>query len=212
MFYPNWAEEIFSEATKNLSFSFLSEQALKFLFAGNVGTAQDLSRIISAFSSTEIKNLNFQFVIAGGGRDLNNMIELVKLLNLETKIVFTGQLELDAMPSLYQECDILVLSLKDDYILNKTLPGKLQSYMLAGKPILSLANGEANNLITKCSAGLAANPSNINEIETAILDFMNMSLIERKKYGDNGKRYCLENFARKKMISRMENLIRTVGN
>ena len=44
-----------------------------------------------------------------------------------------------------------------------TIPGKFQTYCSAGKPIISLAKGEVNNLVDDINAGVTGESDNLDE-------------------------------------------------
>ena len=66
------------------------------------------------------------------------------------------------MPKWFAQADALIISLTDKYCL--TLPGKFQSYIKTGKPLLGSLNGEARELIDEFRIGCTANPDNVDEI------------------------------------------------
>ena len=47
------------------------------------------------------------------------------------------------MSLFYNYSSYLFLSLKDTPVFSYTLPGKIQSYMSSGKPIVGIVNGES---------------------------------------------------------------------
>ena len=44
------------------------------------------------------------------------------------------------MPSLYKIADVMLVTLEDKPYANMTIPGKVQSYMAVGKPIIGAIN------------------------------------------------------------------------
>ena len=60
-------------------------------------------------------------------------------------VKFCGRQPRAEMPNWFAKADALIISLTDQYCL--TLPGKFQSYIKTGKPLLGILNGEARELI-----------------------------------------------------------------
>ena len=64
-----------------------------------------------------------------------------------------GRHPLERMPSFYQHADALLVSLKDEPIFAMTIPGKLQSYLAAGIPIVAMLNGEGSEVVQALGIG-----------------------------------------------------------
>ena len=80
-----------------------------------------------------------------------NFIESeIKRLRLEETFILLGRYPVEEMPSFFVHADIMLLSLKDDYIFSLTIPCKLQSYMAFGKPVLSMMSGIGSTICGKC--------------------------------------------------------------
>ncbi len=107
------------------------------LFAGNIGTAQSVSTIVEA--AIILKDEKVHFHIVGDGIELENLKK--QAAGLEN-ITFYGRKPLEEMPKYYEMADAMLVTLTDDPIISLTLPGKVQTYMAAGKPIVGAINGE----------------------------------------------------------------------
>ena len=82
-------------------------------------------------------------------------------------VKFCGRQPRAEMPKWFAQADVLIISLTDRYSL--TLPGKFQSYIKTGKPLLGILNGEARELIEEYNIGHVASPGDVKEISTAFL-------------------------------------------
>ena len=127
------------------------------MFAGNMGVPQNLENVIEGFKRAELANAELWLV--GGGV----MFEPLKEKYGETSGVrFCGRQPRADMPKWFAQADALIISLTDKYCL--TLPGKFQSYIKTGKPLLGFLNGEARELIDEFRIGRTSNPVNVDEI------------------------------------------------
>ena len=57
------------------------------------------------------------------------------------------------MPRYYAMADAMLVTMQKDPVLSLTLPGKVQSYMAAGKPIIGAIDGEAKRMIEQTQCG-----------------------------------------------------------
>jgi glycosyltransferase involved in cell wall biosynthesis len=83
----------------------------------------------------------------------------------------------------------LLVTLKNDRFISYTLPGKIQSYMAAGKPIIGAINGEAKQVIEASGCGLCCPAEDYQALADIIRQFVcepekhsEFSLSSRKYY------------------------------
>lgn len=131
-----------------------------FMFAGNMGVPQDLPNVIEGFVKAGLPDAELWLV--GGGV----MLEPLKEKYGEAKGVrFCGRQPRAEMPNWFAKADALIISLTDQYSL--TLPGKFQTYIKTGRPLLGFINGEARELIEENDIGFTAAPDDIDAISNA---------------------------------------------
>jgi glycosyltransferase involved in cell wall biosynthesis len=66
--------------------------------------------------------------------------------------------------------------------------------MNAGRPIIASINGETARVIKEAGAGLICPAEDHKALAARIIQFFNMSESERDMFGNNSKRYFLENY------------------
>ena len=102
---------------------------------------------------------------------LSNTDILIESKNLNSKVSFIEQVNIDLIPSIVSKADSLFLSLKRDPIFSKTVPAKLQTYMAMGKPIIGVLEGEAAKLIIDSDCGIVEESYNYEELAKKINNF-----------------------------------------
>jgi len=120
------------------------------MFAGNIGKSHSLDTVIRA--AEILKDEKIRFHIVGSGSDLERIKLLAKGKKLEN-IIFYGRRPLEEMPDLYRSADAMLITLKIDPVLSNTLPGKVQTYMACGKPIIGAIDGETAKVIKESGCG-----------------------------------------------------------
>jgi glycosyltransferase involved in cell wall biosynthesis len=206
-YFPNWAEEIFTSMTSdNCAPEILKgKNDFVILFAGNVGEAQGFDSVIEAARITKNQK-NIKWVVIGKGRDWSRIKQKIKNLKLSS-VEMLGQFPLERMREFYGSADAMLICLKSDPLFSLTVPGKLQTYFMARKPILGMIDGEAKNLIDIAKAGFSTAAEDHIGLARNALNMANLSKLERDKMGQNGREYCIRNFNRKKIIDSLETLI-----
>jgi glycosyltransferase involved in cell wall biosynthesis len=176
------------------------------LFAGNIGEGQDMPAILNAVESLR-ENKTIRWLIVGDGRRSDWLRKEVARRGLQDNILLLGRFHLDRMPSFYAHADALLVSLKKDPVFSLTIPGKVQSYLMAGIPILGMLDGEGAQVITDSNAGLVCAAGNSGGLASAVLEMLALSVDQRKQLGVNGRDFALKEFSRGLLMDKLEVLL-----
>lgn len=132
------------------------------------------------------------------------MAEQVALRDLGDCVHLMGQFPSSIMPAFFAEAEVMLATLKKDPAFALTVPGKIQSYMACGKPIVAALEGEGARLVRDSGAGLTCAPEDPDALAKAILAMHALPREEREAMGLLGKQYCEANFAREMLVDRLE--------
>jgi len=187
---PQYADNVFTVSPVAKSTS----TKKNFVFSGNTGKAQDVETILNAAHSL-LNEKDIQITIAGDGPDFLKIQKMVSGLNL-TNVTLCGRLPLEDMPSLYSQATCFLITLCPKEFASLVIPGKTQSYLAYGKPVIGAANGSLNKLINEdAQCGFCVASGDAVGLSKAILRFAKMSSDELRIFGDRGHRYYQENFS-----------------
>lgn len=183
-------------------------EQLNIVFTGNIGASQNLDVLIEAVM--KIKNeKGFKVTIVGSGSDLARLQEKVVQQGLSHLVHFTGRQPKEKMPEYYEMADFCFLSLRDEGAVSWTIPGKLQEYMSAGKPILAAINGDAKFVIEDSRCGVCVDYNDTDELAKTILKYSSRKE-ELKQFGVNAREYYLKHFTLNKHVDALENALREI--
>ena len=209
VYFPNWSDDVRNPAANNNEYDMPLPVQLPagfiVMFTGNIGVAQDFETVLNAAEELK-KHQDIHWVILGNGRRFDWLNQQVKTRKLETCVHVLGRYPIETMPSFYQHADTLLAILKKEPIFEYTVPGKIQSYMASGKPIIAALEGEGARLIDKSLAGISCSSQNSALLANSVLRMYQMSENERIQMGLNGYQYFKQNFERKNLISELEQL------
>lgn len=198
--FPNWAEGLFenddSESSNNRKFTII--------FAGNVGDAQDFESVVLAAKKLKYAKVNVVFSIIGDGRKLQWLKDEINESRLQDYFNLYGQHPLESMPQFYSKADVALVSLKDISIFEKIIPGKVQSYMVAKLPILSMLNGEGRKVIEAAGCGLTCKSSDYRGLADNIVKLTKLPKIQLLQLGQNGYAYAKLNFDKELLVNKLE--------
>lgn len=204
---PQYAEDIFMETRCKTSSDSKSNKTYNFVFAGNIGDMQSVETIIKAAHELCDYN-NIFFHIVGDGSKLNECKALSNELGLKN-IKFFGRKPVTEMPSFYELADAMLVTLKDNKTLSYTLPGKVQSYMAAGKPIIGAICGETERVIEEAKCGLICKAEDYQSLAKLILEFCKSD--QTILMSHNAHKYYEENFDKNKFIDLLEKELINLG-
>jgi colanic acid biosynthesis glycosyl transferase WcaI len=209
-YFPNWAEDFYQSTEparpKTLPADFNFPQGTIITYAGNIGTAQDIENIAEAIKlCKQVSNLTFIFL--GDGRQKDWFEKKIAQEKLSDKVKLLGRFPPSDMPYFFKNSDAFLVTLKDEDIFSKTLPGRVMSFMAAGKPLITAAAGETDSVVSKSHSGLSVPAGNPQALAEAIQKFMVLSQDEKKQMAVNSKKYFSDYFTREKVYPRLKNLI-----
>jgi glycosyltransferase involved in cell wall biosynthesis len=210
IYFPNWAEDVFidSEVTAiDLSSYGVDESALKIMYAGNIGEAQDPENILKAIELVSKSGYPVNWLFVGEGRKFEWMKNSMERMNLKQQVYFLGQHPVEQMPSFFRAADVMFLSLKNQKIFTYTAPAKLQAYMASSKPVLAMISGEGADIIRNAECGLAGEAGDSQSLFQNTKKFAQMSSQDRETLGKNGHTFYKKYFSKEKAMQTITSLV-----
>lgn len=206
VYYPSWAESVFTgEAVAAAPEVPMAPECFSIMFAGNIGDAQDFPAILAAAEHLK-GNAGVRWLIVGDGSKAAWVAEQIRVRGLERSVLMLGKFPVERMPALYAHADALLVSLKNEAIFAMTIPGKLQSYLAAGIPVLAMLNGEGGEIVREGGAGLSCAAGDSIGLAAAVLQLAALSPEQRAAMGRNGRRLTDTEYSRDVLVGRFEQL------
>jgi len=204
-FFPNWYEpeycfdNIYTEEVVHNKLP----RGFRVMFAGNIGVAQDFGTILAAAEKLR-EYPDIHWVVIGDGRRYNWVMQQITLRGLSNTMHLLGRYPSKAMPGFFSQADVMLVTLKRDPIFALTVPGKIQSYMACGRPIIAALDGEGGKLVSESGAGLSSPSEDVEALAKSVLAMYRMPQEQREEMGRLGKKYCEMNFEREMLIDQLE--------
>ncbi len=210
-YFPSWSESEFDLASVEAAPEVAPSHAtFTIMFAGNVGDAQDFPAILAAAEVLK-DNPAIRWLIVGNGRLSDWVAGEISARGLDHCFTLLGRFPVERMPSFFKHADALLVSLKDQPIFSMTIPGKLQSYLAAGMPLLAMLNGEGSDVVERADAGLTCAAGDYRGLAAAIQRMASLSTEQRLAMGRNGLRASVEQFDRSILITQLESWLDGLG-
>lgn len=209
-YMPSWAEEVFQDiAMSPVPEIPVAKDSFDVMFAGNIGEAQDFPCILGAAEILK-PYLNIRWLIVGDGRMRKWVEEEVRRRGLSSQVLLLGRFPVERMPSFFKSAHALLVTLQDKPIFGMTIPGKVQSYLSAGRPLVAALNGEGALLIKESGAGYVVPSGDAVKLADAVLRLSRISANERMAMAENGKKTNEREFKRDVVLERFESALNSV--
>lgn len=177
-----------------------------FVYAGNIGKLQLVDNLISAIKLTDE---NTVLHLMGMGSSLNEVLKRIKDENLEDKVCYHGALKIEEAERYYINADALIVSLKNEGYVGKTIPNKAVQYLKYGRPILGIIDGDAKKMLEEANGSIFSS-ENINDIAKTMKTISIMSKEEKDNLGKNNKTYFDDNLTINKIVDKIENKLKSM--
>ncbi len=206
-YFPSWAEDVFTSAYVEPAPEVPQwDDGFTVVFAGNIGEAQDMPAVLDAAERLK-ENTLIRWIIVGDGRKFAWLQSEVVRRGLYKQILLPGRFPVERMPSFYSHADALLVSLRRDPVFGMTIPGKVQSYLMTGLPLLGMLDGEGAAVIRDAQAGLTCDAGDGAGLAKALRALAAMPRADRNQMGLNGRKFAQQEFGRAELMDRLEALL-----
>ena len=164
------------------------------VYAGNIGKLQLTDLLVEAMKYVKTEDIKLHLM--GMGSELSLIKEKIQKEGLQDKVIYEGAYPIEKAEAYYMNADALVVSLKNEGYVGKTIPNKAIQYMKYGRPLLVVAKGDTYETLKKANGSIFSreNPQEIAEKIDEIC-----ALKEKDQFGLNNKKYFEENFTNEKI-------------
>ena len=202
-YMPQFADDVFAEPLPPKQ----PTKEKQLVFAGNIGKVQAVEVIIEA--ANLLRNEPVHWHIVGDGSNYEGCKELAAKLNLDEKVTFYGRRPLEEMPKFFAMADAMIASIRNNISANDTLPGKVQTYMAAGKPVLGSSIGEMAYVINESKCGLCAPADDPEAFADIVRQFLASPAVD--EMGKAGYAYYQKHFTKKHHMDRLEAMLKELA-
>lgn len=162
-------------------------------YSGNLGHAQDLDVFIELAKKFKKNNNKFVIHIYGEGTQKSYLKSGIIKNKLNDFIKIHNYLKPNLLYKELAKSDFLLITLRGSDAFSKTIPGKFQTYLYFGKPLLVVAKGYLIKKIKDYSLGEYTSPGSYNILYKKILN-LSKNNKKIKMYSQNCKLLYINNY------------------
>ena len=202
-FSPQWsmAQADLSECPINLD-----KTKFNFTFTGNIGTSQNLDKVLIGFNKAFQTNGHLILNIFGDGNNLENLRKIVIDYKIEG-VIFWGRIPQTTMYSILSQSDVLLVSLRPDPLFDLYVPLKFPTYIYCRKPIFAVIGGEVKKIVEENKVGITADPANTDEIANGFSKFAKAEKEILDSYAENTIQLSNKLFNKQIILEKIKTLL-----
>ena len=177
------------------------ESKKNIVYAGNIGTLQLIDKLIEAVKLC--KDKDFVLHLLGTGSQLNSVLAKIKEEGLENRIIYHGKFPIEEVETYFRNADALVVILKENGPVGKTIPNKAIQYMSYERPIIGIIKGDGRDLLAKAKGSIFAD-EDAQSIANAFDKLCSLSEKEKSILGHNNLEYYSNHLTNDRLIQLLE--------
>ena len=203
---PNWVEKTFEAIPQTVEPApevHAYMHTFNVMFAGNIGDAQDFPAVLEAADLLRHRK-DLRWLVVGDGRAADSVRAMIERRGLQECVVLLGRHPPERMPSFFRAASALLVSLRADPVFAMTVPGKVQTYLASGVPVLGMLDGEGARVIEESGAGVVCPSGRSQLLAKRVEQLLSLTQDERAAMGQRGLAFCRKEFGRDILMSRVE--------
>lgn len=187
----------------------LPQDAIMCLHAGNMGYKQGLENVVECARLALGSDSQLLFALMGDGNQRPYLEELASRYGL-TNLCFLPLQPLDFFPSTIRAADILLVNQRGS-VKDMSLPSKLTSYLVAGRPVVSAVEptSETAREVRASGGGLVVDPDDPGVLLGALRTLSDDAAL-RAKLGRSGREWAAASLSRSAILDGYEQLLASV--
>lgn len=185
--------------------------AFVLLHAGSMGRKQALTTLVSAAALARDPSLHW--VLVGDGETKPEVVEAVRARQLEGTVHFVPFQPDAAISEMFADADVLVVS-QVGSVKETLIPGKLLTYMAAGRPVLAAVHpdSQAARLLRDADGGVVVAPEDPDALAAAARRLRTADRGTAHAMGARNRAYAERHFDERRILAAHEAfLLQTLG-
>lgn len=184
----------------------IADHKFLLVYGGNIGVAAGVETVIEAFHFLTDQQ-DVQMLVAGAGSQLATCQALANKMAGQP-VLFHSPWGVEETSEVLRAADILVLPTHKEQSL-ASVPSKLLSYMLSGRPVLATAmpGSDLANLVERAQCGWVVEPDRPDRLAETIRKIRHIGSAELEYRGEKGRQFVLEHCSKDVCLPRVVQIL-----
>ena len=177
-------------------------------YCGNIGLTQNMEMLVEVAKALEA-NSDIHFVLIGNGAYLDELKNRIKVMNISNVTLLPFQ-PYEDISHVFSLGDVGIIISKPG-VGENSVPSKTWSIMSASRPVLAnFDENEIKTILSMNECGVFTKAGDKQAFTDAILELYHNREMCRK-YGENGRKFVMENLTREIGTQKYVDVIRSVA-
>ncbi len=141
---------------------------------------------------------------SGDGRAAADARAQVAARGLGERVHFLGRHPIERIPAFFVAAGALLVTLKRDPVFARVIPGKVQTYLAAGLPIVGMLDGEGARVLKESGAARVGPSGDAETLARNVASLADTPQGERAAIGARGAAYAAREFDRDRLLAQLE--------
>ena len=201
---PQYCEDFYALPCPDAALRERFSGRFNLVFTGTFTPAQSLEAVIRAVGlARRHTDADLHLLLVGDGMSRAALERQVADEDAGGYVTFYGSVPAREIPRFTTLADALIVSLSDSPDLGLTVPGKVASYMAAGKPVLASMDGAGHDAVA-AAGGLASAACSAEALAENLVRLAAMTPQQRGAMGESIKAYYEAHYRRAQILRRLE--------
>ena len=156
-----------------------------------------------------LKDTDIKLHLMGMGSELENIKKQIKENGLEDVVYYEGALPIEKAESFYVNTDALIVSLKNEGYVGKTIPNKAIQYLKYKKPLVGVIEGDAKELLSKAGGTIFSSEDPL-DIANTIIEVCELPQKQKEEMGKKNFDYFNKYLSVDKLVKDIENELKKI--
>ena len=175
------------------------------LYCGNLGLIQLVPLMVDAMDLLRDKDIYLHII--GMGPMSDYLINQIKERRLDDKIIYHGPIVAKLAAAYFKRADALLVTLRNEGTVGKTIPNKLMMSMAFERPIVGVLQGDGRDILQDSSGAFLADET-AESLKNVLIAISNLSDKEKARLGKLNKLYYDSHFSIKTVTKLIEKELR----
>lgn len=202
---PNWQnEDEFIQFHEQNQSPAEKQGPFTFMYLGNIGPLAGIDFVIKCFDQAGLKDA--RLVIAGSGAMKKKYAELAE--TCKNSVIEFWDVPAGKVPEIQSYADVMVLPVIQGGAMS-SVPSKLPAYMFSKKPVIACVdkNSDTARAVLESRCGWIVPPGGSSLLVQLFKKITGMSKADLRNLGENGFKFAMENFSKRRNLHHLVNLI-----
>ena len=205
---PQYCEDFYAIPQRDPQLEERFAGRFNLVFTGTFTPAQSLDMVLRAVLDARAAGAkDLHLLLVGDGMSRESLQTLARELDAGDAVTFYGSVPAKEVPKFTALADALLISLSDSPDLGLTVPGKLASYMAAGKPVVASMNGAGAEAVQESGGGLVSPACDQQALAANLVQLYTMAPAQRQALGEKARAYYQAHYRRAELLRRLETFI-----